>query len=95
MSDNDICMSCGACCATWPIYFNAPHAVPEDKFVKCNKVLFRMTADENKRCTCLGGTIGNHVMCNIYESRSTTCRTFDIRSDRCNEARKKHGLSII
>jgi Fe-S-cluster containining protein len=53
------------------------------------------------RCVALVGTPGERVSCSIYESRSSTCREFDIFNEdgrvneACTRARAMYGLSPI
>lgn len=55
----------------------------------------------NPRCIALSGTIGEQVMCTIYENRSSVCRDFDASwvhgkpNERCDKARIAWGLSPL
>jgi len=94
LTDNDICQSCGACCATWPVIFLQPQSVPMDKRSNPSSNIFIMNAT-NLRCDCLSGEIGKETNCEIYENRSSVCSTFSIRSAKCNEARRNYNLHSL
>ena len=82
-----ICISCGACCVTYPVTFSrqeldsepggwVPAALAEkDKiFTRCAHM--RGTRDTPRRCVALEGIIGVGVNCSIYELRPSACRDF-------------------
>ena len=93
-TDRDICQSCGACCATWPVIFINLQSVPVDKCINTYKDIYTMKATD-LRCDCLSGEIGIKTKCKIYEHRSSVCSNFLIRSSRCNEARLTHNLNPL
>lgn len=47
------------------------------------------------RCAALGGKLGEKAICGIYEWRPSPCREFAERSDACQRARSRHGLSVL
>jgi Fe-S-cluster containining protein len=98
---------CGACCALFRASFYwaeteefTPGGVPSGLTVKLNDFLVAMKGTERvpPRCTCLVGTIGQRVFCNIYAQRSSSCRQFEPSwqnnqtNPRCNQARLAWGL---
>ncbi len=94
------CVSCGACCHTYRVEFSlyelasmggvVPDALTHE--VSGNRVRMNGTAQFPVRCAALIGDCGVQSICSIYEQRSSTCRNFDFDSDRCHEARARHGL---
>jgi uncharacterized protein len=74
----DACLSCGACCAFFRVSFywaeglNMPEHVTES--VSAVYSCMCGTNQEKPRCIALSGTIGEHVSCTIYNSRSSTCK---------------------
>ena len=110
------CIACGACCATFRVSFywteadpaqggSVPQEMTEDlpPFRRC----MRGTNQQPPRCIALGGTIGEAVLCSIYEQRPTPCREFGVHwndqqisfeagdLERCNRARIAWGLPPI
>lgn len=107
MSENNPCLSCGACCANFRVSFywaetdmEQKNGVPIELTEQVNHFYSCMKGTNNKtpRCIALAGEIGQSVACTIYEQRSTTCREFNILDDEgninanCTKARAKHGL---
>lgn len=84
MSEPSPCMSCGACCAFFRVSFywreldSAGGWVPEALTLPVNNHLSCMqgTQGKNPRCVALVGTVGEQVLCTLYDRRSTTCRNF-------------------
>ena len=80
-----------------------PEGVPSELIKKLNDFLVVMKGTEKipPRCIALKGEIGVNVYCDIYESRSTSCREFepswqnDQPSSRCDKARIAWGLEPL
>lgn len=59
------------------------------------------TGQRPSRCKALRGDIGRQVSCAIYEFRPSPCREFAPLAavgrgdDACNDARRRHGLSLL
>ncbi|WP_426153504.1 YkgJ family cysteine cluster protein [Pseudomonas sp. DC3000-4b1] len=106
MSDNNLCLSCGACCSHFRVSFywgecaSAGGSVPDDLTVQISPSRVAMLGTEGARCRCtaLMGEVGQAVACSIYEQRSSTCREFDqvwpdgTINEQCNSARAAFGL---
>jgi Fe-S-cluster containining protein len=106
MSDNNPCVSCGACCAFFRVSFywgectSAGGLVPDELTVQVspNHVAMLGTDSKPTRCTSLAGDIGCSVGCTMYEQRSSTCREFEAswetgsHNEACDRARAHHGL---
>lgn len=104
------CQACGACCATFRVSFPSFEVddqpggkVPAGLVEEINPGLacMRGTASAPSRCIALRGRIGESVACAIYDSRPQACREFAPlaalgRGDEaCDEARRRHGLSVL
>ena len=102
MSDN-LCLSCGACCAHFRVSFywaeadDAPGGyVPTGLTEKVNAHLCCMSGTQGKppRCVALSGEVGKQVACTIYERRPSPCREFNVfeadgtPNQRCLNLRK-------
>lgn len=100
------CMTCGACCAYFRVWFQSfeknPESfnVPENLTIKLqnNASAMKGTNKKDPRCIALIGTIGESVACSIYEHRPSCCRNFVASFEngrvnvRCDEARISKGL---
>ena len=109
--DPNPCISCGACCAYFRIYFYWREAELESDI----RVPIQLTTDVNpfqrcmlgtteksgNRCVALEGRVGQRVSCSIYANRPTPCRAFPASysdgkpNKRCTEAREAHGLKPL
>ncbi|MGB5109632.1 MAG: YkgJ family cysteine cluster protein [Formosimonas sp.] len=98
------CMSCGACCAFFRVsfYWSETDAHPDGSVpaaltvpITPHFVAMRGTQSKPPRCVELDGHIGQAVSCRIYDKRSSTCRDFSAGDERCNEARRHHGLPAL
>ena len=96
------CQSCGACCQAFtqvavypdekifPEYYweitvkGEKGEITVDKFLRRNGETFV--------CEFLGGKLGEHVSCNIYEQRPIVCRNFEAGSDKCHALRRAFGF---
>jgi Fe-S-cluster containining protein len=101
---SEVCVACGACCATFRVSFywaetdaHPEGFVPKDLTYPLTPHLSCMQGTEKSpvRCVALEGEIGKSVGCRIYPNRSSTCREFEAGSEECNRARAKYGLSSI
>lgn len=106
MSENNPCLTCGACCAYFRVSFfwgectSAGGVVPDELVVQINPTRVAMIGTDAKPCRCIGleGEIGKSVSCSLYAQRSSPCREFDAAwvngqpNDDCNAARAAHGL---
>lgn len=107
MSENNPCLSCGACCASFRVSFywaetntEQKNGVPIALTEQVNHLYNCMKGTNHKtpRCIALVGEVGQSVACTIYEQRSTTCREFNMLDENgdinpiCTKARAKHGL---
>jgi hypothetical protein len=44
------------------------------------------------RCEALAGAIGGAVACTVYDQRPSPCRELQPGEDKCQRARRRHGL---
>jgi Fe-S-cluster containining protein len=109
MSDNNPCLSCGACCAYFRVSFywgecaSAGGPVPDElvEQVAPNRVAMLGTLGKPARCVSLAGEVGCGVSCTMYEQRSSTCREFEAswengeHNAHCDRARAAHGLPAL
>lgn len=97
------CMRCGACCANFRVEFSVYEMqsmgglVPDGLAHEVHGNRWRMNGTERRpvRCVALEGRCGEQVACGIYAQRSSTCRDFEMGTDRCNDARRAHGLPAL
>lgn len=100
VTDSDICMTCGACCATYRVSFywgeGEALGIPETMTSKVNDFYSCMKGTEAKpvRCIALKGEVGKAVACQIYDRRSSTCQSVQVGDEQCRKARQMHGLTI-
>jgi hypothetical protein len=94
----DICQSCGACCATsvnWPRFSTEDDAaldlIPAE-LVNARGSGMRCDGD---RCAALKGRVGEATSCAIYERRPEVCRTCMPGDPECAIARRKWGLPAL
>ncbi|UCF65989.1 MAG: YkgJ family cysteine cluster protein [bacterium] len=109
MQDNP-CLTCGACCAFFRVSFywaeaddasegGIPVHLTED--LGPFRRVMKGTNVVQPRCVALEGTIGNSVLCSIYENRPSVCRTFElswkenVHNISCDEARNYYGLAAL
>ncbi len=100
------CTNCGACCGFFRVSFyfgetqEAGGSVPDNLTTPISpfRVCMQGTQSKPTRCVALLGDIGSSVRCTIYDSRSSSCRSFDMHGDNgavnedCNKARAFYGL---
>lgn len=109
MSENNPCLTCGACCAHFRVSFywgecqSAGGIVPDHLVEQISPyhAAMRGTTSKPARCESLMGEIGCGVRCTMYEQRSSACREFEAsweygeHNPRCDAARAAHGLPPI
>jgi Fe-S-cluster containining protein len=105
VNDNP-CLCCGACCASFRVDFARPEwggdggPVPQGLADPITATLCRMRGTDHAppRCAALVGRVGDRVSCGIHEWRPSPCREFGARApmgisdDACDRARQRHGL---
>lgn len=98
LTDSDICMNCGACCAAFRVSFywaeGESLGIPEEMTVKVNDFYTCMKGTESKpvKCIALAGEVGQSVACQIYDRRSSTCQSVQVGDAQCLKARHYHQL---
>lgn len=106
MSENNPCLTCGACCAFFRVSFfwgecqSAGGSVPDEQVIQISPHLVAMRGTETKpaRCNALLGDVGQGTRCTQYAQRSSTCRDFEAswvngeHNPRCDDARRAYGL---
>jgi len=107
MSENNPCLTCGACCASFRVSFywaetsaGQKNGVPVELTENVNDFYSCMKGTNSKtpHCIALEGQVGREVSCKIYEQRSSTCREFNIIDAsgnidaHCTKARARYGL---
>lgn len=109
MSSESPCLTCGACCANFRVSFywgecqSVGGTIPDELTLQISPHHACMKGTEKNpvRCVALVGTPGEHVCCNIYEQRSSTCREFDMFNtdgsinEACTHARAVYGLPPV
>lgn len=96
------CLTCGACCAALPCVGVRPgeQVSAEDYWdVTTQGENGEVTVDRFLRrdsetfvCTALEGTLGEKVVCRIYEQRPQMCRDFEAGSDKCRALCRAYGF---
>lgn len=106
MSDNNPCLTCGACCAHFRVSFywgecrSAGGTVPDELVEQISPyhVAMRGTTSKPVHCVSLLGEVGRGVRCTAYAQRSSTCRSFSASWEHgehnpdCDAARAAFGL---
>ena len=101
---NSPCLDCGACCACYRVSFywrevselevtGVPLALTEK--LNHHRMVMLGTNQKSPHCIALQGEIGVAVNCSIYDRRPSPCREFEAGTERCREARNKHGLADL
>lgn len=107
--DDNPCLHCGACCASFRVDFDQSEClgeggtVPDGLVVPVSGRTVRMrgTDHASPRCAALGGQVGVRAHCGIHEWRPSPCREFGAlapfgRADAaCDRARARHGLTPL
>lgn len=109
--ENNPCVGCGACCAFYRASFHwlecvsGKGTVPDETVVQISPHHVAMKGTDSSSspyCINLTGKIGESAYCSGYETRSSSCREdfpasfeFGERNERCDQARKKHGLQPL
>jgi Fe-S-cluster containining protein len=105
-TDDNPCVRCGACCASFRVDFAREELgseggqVPDGLAVEVTDHVCRMrgTDHASPRCAALTGRVGIDARCGIYEWRPSPCREFGMLAplgrgdDACSRARARHGL---
>lgn len=110
MTDDSPCSKCGLCCkhfrVSFPIGEIDGHGsninVPISHVVKLNdfRAVMKGTDTVEKKCIAFKEENG-YTSCAIYQNRPSGCREFPVWekdgsvNPKCNELRKKAGLSLI
>jgi Fe-S-cluster containining protein len=105
---NDVCRSCGACCASLRVGFpdsettrgggTVPLVLTESWIP--HHVRMKGTASEAPRCAALEGDIGKATSCSIYGRHPSPCKalvpsTPDVPNIWCDQSRLRHGLTPL
>jgi hypothetical protein len=99
-SDN-VCIKCGACCATYRVSFYWAEVETtglDDTFTEQLNAWYscmRGTNSASPYCIALQGKLGEQVACAVYKRRLSPCRELQAGDDKCLRARAKHGLSEL
>ena len=103
------CLTCGVCCQYFRISFYQGECqsnggtVPDNKVVSITPFFVAMKGTQHGggRCVALSGEIGDNIGCQIYTQRPSVCRAYHVWDEsgqpnpKCQELRKKHGLSPL
>lgn len=98
MSEENPCLSCGACCATYRVSFYWAEAEAlglADALVEQLPPFHACLAGTNQaapRCRALSGEIGATVGCSVYVRRPAACHEVEAGDGKCARARRRHGL---
>lgn len=96
-----LCMTCGACCASFRVSFywaeaddgggTVPAALTEplDPWRRC----MVGTWSDAPRCAALQGEVGQQVGCAVYAQRPSVCRQLEEGSAQCQKARARWRLA--
>lgn len=92
----DVCQSCGACCAFFRVsfYWSEGEAMSADVVEPLTAIYSCMKGTNQKqpRCVMLTGEIGQQVSCSMYELRSSSCKEVQAGDEQCTKARAAHKL---
>lgn len=100
-ADDNPCVSCGACCATYRVSFYWAEAevlgLPASLFEQLTPFYACMagTNQPRSRCHALVGEIGGVVACSVYAQRPAACHEVLAGDDKCVAARQRHGLPLL
>ncbi len=110
MRAEDLCLTCGACCAHFRVSFywgetdaSSGGVVPfelTERMTDFRQVMVG-TNQPRPRCVALEGQVGDCVSCTIYTHRPTPCRDFRVSWSNgepnadCDKARAAWGLPAI
>ena len=110
MTNELICLTCGACCAHYRVSFywaetdtQLEDAVPLHLTEKLDpfRLVMQGTRSRPTRCIALEGKVGTGVTCTIYANRPSPCRELKVAwedgtpSEQCDKARRAWGLPPI
>ncbi|MCM8614177.1 YkgJ family cysteine cluster protein [Accumulibacter sp.] len=92
------CRRCGACCASYRVSFYWAEAevlaLPDELVEQITPwhACLAGTQSAQPRCRALHGEIGSRACCTIYPQRPSPCHEVQVGDDRCQRARRGHGL---
>jgi uncharacterized protein len=95
------CQRCGACCAHFRVSFYWAEAwargLPDPLVEKVNAQMACMagTNHPEPRCQALHGTLGESVLCSVYDQRPEPCREVQQGDAKCLEARRLKGFGPL
>ena len=104
------CTICGACCVTYRVTFAREELddslggiVPSHLALATDgrRASMKGTQLRTPRCIALQGTVGQRVVCAIYDRRPSPCRAFAPQAAAghgdmcCADARRAHGLAPL
>lgn len=96
-TDDNPCLSCGACCRTFRVSFYWAEAeqngIPSGLTEKVNDFYLCMSGTNSKTPRC--AALGEDYRCAIYPQRSSTCREVDPGDAKCARARELVGLPAL
>jgi len=90
------CQQCGACCASFRVSFywaDAPELPPTlTEHLTPHLSCMAGTNQAKPLCLALHGVVGQSVSCSVYTARPSACREVEAGDDKCQRARRAHGL---
>jgi hypothetical protein len=95
------CRRCGACCAFYRVSFYWAEAevlaLPDELVEQLAPwhACLAGTQSAQPRCRALHGEIGSRACCTIYPQRPSPCHEVQAGDDRCQRARRGHGLPAL
>lgn len=93
------CLDCGACCASFRVsfYWSEATDLPETLIEQLTPFFACMAGTNNAtpRCNALQGVVGQQVACCVYAQRPPACREVNAGDDKCQSARRRHGLKPL
>ena len=96
--DEDVCQSCGACCAysaEWPRFsLESDAALSRIPPAYVDDARGRMRC-VGERCSALTGEVGVATACAVYAVRPQVCGACQPGDPECNMARARYGLAAI
>ncbi len=100
-SADNVCIKCGACCATYRVSFywaevettglDETLTEPLNAWYSC----MRGTHSATPHCIALQGKVGESVTCAVYAQRLSPCREVQVGDDKCLGARAHYGLEAV
>ncbi len=91
----DECIACHACCRYWRVEVTEADVIREprlrDHIEKDEDDRWIISNRKSERCVFLG----DDGRCEIYETRPTACRDFDVNSEMCQISRRFADLPEV